>query len=66
MLDLEFTLFADETTIFYSDNDLNTLIERFRSKLDSFSDWVKFNQLTINWNKTKIMILSKKKHQERL
>jgi len=57
---LKVCLFADDTTIYSSNNDLNQLLSRFESQLEPFLNWVKFNQLTINWKKTKIMFLTKK------
>ena len=51
-------LFADDTTMFDSSKDLPTLISRFKRKLEPFLEWVKFNQLTVNWSKTKFMFLT--------
>ena len=54
-------LFADDTTLFDSDTYLQRLISKFKSKLALQLEWVKFNRLTINWDKTKFMCMSSKR-----
>ena len=54
-------LFADDTTLFECNDDLSVLMSRFMRKLEPFLEWVKFNQLTINWSKTKFMFLTNKR-----
>ena len=54
-------LFADDTTIFDSRNNLPQLFSLIHSQLRPFLDWVKYNQLTINWSKTKLMFLTNKR-----
>ena len=55
---MESHLFADNTILFASGTDTSLLIDSTRRKLDSFLEWVKLNQLTVNWKKTKVMFIS--------
>ena len=56
-------MFADDTTLSSNGCDVDGLISSFKSKLEPFLEWVKYNKLVINWDKTKFMFLSKKKQQ---
>ena len=58
---LKLCLFADDTTIYGSCNNLSQLLSIIQSQLRPFLDWVKYNQLTINWSKTKLMFLTNKR-----
>ena len=40
---------------------MDEAIAKFKSKLNPFLEWTKFNQLTINWTKTKFMVISRNK-----
>ena len=53
-------LFADDTTCYLSNNNLDDLISKFNHEVVYLAEWVKFNQMIINWKKTKIMFLTKK------
>ena len=54
-------MFADDTTIFTSGYNSSKTITEFSKLLLPFLDWVLNNQLTINWNKTKLMIITKQR-----
>ena len=45
-------MFADDTTLLESDSNTNTLIGKFKNKLEPLFDWCKYNKLDINWSKT--------------
>lgn len=45
-------MFADDTNLFFSDSNLNNLIEVVNSELDKISLWFKLNKLSLNVNKT--------------
>ena len=60
-LDLSCYLFADDTTLYITGDDLDKVKSIFRQKLSKFISWVSYNHLFINWSKTKIMILADKK-----
>ena len=52
------TLFADDTTICSSDSDFTTLITRTNTELTKLEDWMTANRLTINANKTEMLLFS--------
>ena len=56
---LSFTLFADNTTIFYSSPQLSSLINTLNIELAQVSSWFKANKLSINHAKTNFIIFSK-------
>lgn len=49
---LSYVLFADDTNVFYSHTDLNSLITTLNSELVKLSCWFKCNKLSLNINKT--------------
>ena len=53
-------MFADDTTLYESSEDLEFLIQSFKKKLEPFIDWCKFNKLDINWSKTFFMFVTNK------
>ena len=55
---LNFILFADDTTIYFRDSDLNTCFNVFNRELINLDDWTKANKISINYSKTKSMIFS--------
>ena len=59
--ELYIELFADDTTITMSDQSIEKLISSFKNNIESVLEWVKYNQLTINWSKTKVMFITRKK-----
>ena len=54
--DLEFIVFADDTSIFFEHNDLDVLTSHLNDQLKNVSTWLKANKLSINVKKTKLMI----------
>ena len=54
---LQFVLFADDTTVFYSDKDINKVYEVINSELGEVSNWFKCNKLSLNAAKTNLMFL---------
>ena len=54
--DVEFILFADDTSIFFEHNDLDVLTSHLHDQLKNVSTWLKANKLSINVKKTKLMI----------
>ena len=55
---LEAILFADDTTLFTSNTDINTLKNDISAELVSVREWLLCNCLTLNVNKTYYMIFS--------
>lgn len=62
-LDLFTVLFADDTTFVDIDNSVDDLISKFKIKFTQIENWINYNKLFINWNKTKFMLISKDKIQ---
>ena len=56
-------LFADDTTIYYSHSNLNTLYTNLNKDLQILNDWFKTNKLSLNVSKTQYMIFNKKKQR---
>ena len=56
--DLSTILFADDTTLWLANSNIDELISDFRSKFEEFNTWITRNQLHINWSKTKIMLVT--------
>jgi hypothetical protein len=54
-------LFADDTLLSVSGDNLQDCIEKMNEDLASLSKWVKFNKLKLNVNKTKYMVLSRRR-----
>ena len=49
-------LFADDTNLFFSNNDPNELIKTLNSEIPKFSHWLTVNKLTLNIDKTKLIL----------
>jgi hypothetical protein len=59
--DFHTILFADDTTLYDSDSDLSVLKRKFNRKFQVIHEWITLNQMSLNWSKTKIMFLTKKR-----
>ena len=58
-------LFADDTTIYYSSNNLDDLYNKINHDLYTVADWFPANKLTLNISKTNNVIFTKSA-QERI
>ncbi len=54
---LNFHLFADDTSIFHADKDLNKLESTINKELTSVSDWLIANKLTLNLSKSNFLLI---------
>ena len=61
---LDLVLFADDTNVFFSHNDLSILTNMINVEMAKLSEWFKANKLSINVSKSKCMIF--KPRQKRL
>ena len=54
----KFTMYADDTTIYFTleDFDPETLNNEINSELEKISIWLKMNKLSLNTQKTKIIV----------
>ena len=59
--DFKVKLFADDTTLIKTGNEINELIKSFIESSNQLLDWCKFNRIDINWSKTKIMFVTNKR-----
>jgi len=57
---LKFIHFADDTTVFCSGQDINTLIDEVNEELVNICTWLYANRLSLNVDKTSFMITSDK------
>jgi hypothetical protein len=48
-------LYADDITLFCHGKDIYSVRDRLKSDIESINNWLKHNQLILNWDKTKIM-----------
>ena len=63
-INMNVTLFADDSCLYLANNNLETLINIINSDLLLVSDWLKCNKLTLNLEKSHYIVFSrrKKKH----
>ena len=57
---LKYVLFADDTNLFASGKDMNTLCRMINAELDLLKTWFSINKLSLNLSKTNYMIFSNK------
>ena len=55
---MRFVHFADDTTVFASDSDINNVQATVNRELADFDNWLKANRLSLNVSKTSHMIIS--------
>ena len=63
---LDPVLFADDTNLFCSDNNMRALFETANQELSQINDWFLANKLFLNVEKTKYMLFHKLTHQENI
>ena len=54
---LNFILFADDTTDFYLNSNVDTLYDTINDELIEVCNWFKFNKLSLNASKTNLMFI---------
>jgi len=57
---LDFIMFADDTTILYSHENIESKINLINKELEEVSNWFKANKLSVNASKTNYMIIGTK------
>ena len=58
MLNSSIKMFADDTTIYLSDDNYDDLIINFKKQLSLLLDWCRYNKMEINWSKTYFMFIN--------
>jgi len=61
---LQFLMFADDTNIFYSGNNLSEIIENISLEMVKIKEWFDKNKFCLNWEKTKYMIFGNRKRMK--
>ena len=63
---LQFVLYADDTNIFFSHNNLQCLLSHVQTEMQNVTRWFQVNKLQINKSKTKYMIFNFKERGRKL
>ena len=58
----KFTLFADDTSFFYSHNNVNEATVIMTQELTNISEWLAANKLSLNVGKSKLLVFNNKKN----
>jgi len=61
---LSIKLFADDTVLSMSNSCINKLMHNINNELTKIDYWMRINKLSINYSKTKCMIISNKNIME--
>ena len=59
---MRFVHFADDTTVFASDSDINNVHAAVNRELIGVDNWLKANRLSLNVSKTSYMTISNQKY----
>lgn len=59
---MKFVLFADDTNIICSGNNLEQLLEQITEEMDKLKSCFNVNKLSLNLKKTKFILFGKRKH----
>ena len=57
-------LFADDTNVFITGKNINTLVETMNNELHKLYEWMCINKLSLNIKKTKFMVFTMRKSKE--
>ena len=63
---LNFTLFADDTTLTFKSHNLNYLEHEINSNIVFIYDWLYGNKLVLNINKTKLIVFHRTRVKHKL
>jgi hypothetical protein len=56
------TMFADDTTLQFSNSNFNRLLNDFNDYIQKLMNWCCINRFDINWSKTEVMFVSNKRN----
>ena len=59
---MSFVIFADDTTVYVQHDSIDGAIQILNPKLAEVAEWFDSNKLTLNVNKTLILMMSRKKN----
>ena len=60
---MRFVHFADDTTVFASDSDINNIDATVNRELVGIDNWLKANRLSLNDSQTSYMMISNRKNE---
>ena len=60
----ELILFADDTNLFYSHDDVSSLMSLINSKLSMLNEWFQANKLSVNISKTNYIIFKPRRRKK--
>ena len=63
---LKFIMFADDTNLFFSHKDVNSLYETVNIELEKVNIWFKANKLSLNVSKTNYILFHQKRKEDYL
>ena len=63
---IDLVLFADDTNLFFSHNDLSYLMETINSEMFQLSNWFLANKLSINVKKSNFMIFKPRQNRQKI
>ena len=52
----EFLMFANDTNLFFKDNNVSDLYHKVNNELAKVSEWFKLQKLSLNFNKTNYIL----------
>merc|ERR1712198_275199 len=55
---LSFILFADDSNVFFSHDNPNTLVNTVNNELEKLTEWIRANKLSLNLQNTKYMLFN--------
>ena len=59
---MSFVLCADDTTVYVQHDSIDGAIQILNSELAKVAEWFDYNKLTLNVNKTQMLMMSRKKN----
>ena len=59
-------MFADDTNLFYSNKDINTLFKIANEEQNEINEWFKVNKLSINAGKTKYIFFYEQQDSKKI
>ena len=54
-------MYADDTSVTCSDQDVGELCSDLRAEVDNFAEWLRQNKLSLNTDKTEYMVVGHKR-----
>ncbi len=62
---LDYTIYADDTTLLLKDKNINTLHENLPTELNIINLWIQYNKLKLNFKKTNFIFFQNRSIKHR-